>query len=111
MPLDSGGGVFPPEVELRLGGTPLPPRMPETAGAVRTEDPASMVALGGTHSLVLTSSGKVFGFGRLEDDRLGVEWDPVREPLIILSGMYASQQVFMGGQGRVCFYLPVGDVL
>ncbi|CAM9138723.1 unnamed protein product [Laminaria digitata] len=76
FPLDSGGGVSLPEMEVELGDTPLPPRAPVTAAAARTEDPAAMVALGGTHSLVLTSSGKVFGFGRLEDDRLGVEMGP-----------------------------------
>ncbi|CAM9702753.1 unnamed protein product [Ectocarpus sp. 8 AP-2014] len=32
-----------------------------------------MVALGGSHSLVMTSSGRVFGFGRQDDGRLGVE--------------------------------------
>lgn len=68
--------MFPPEVEVGLGETQLPPRVPAT-GAVRRKDPACLVALGGTHSLVLTSSGKVFGFGRLENDRLGVESDPV----------------------------------
>lgn len=44
-----------------------------TAAAVRTKDPATMVALGGSHSLAATSSGKVFGFGRQEHGRLGAE--------------------------------------
>lgn len=96
--------MFPPEIGVGLGGTTLPPSGPVTGGAVRTEDPVSMVALGGSHSLALTSSGKVFGFGRLEFDRLGVEWDPVREPddwipCEVFRGMCSPEQFFVEGRG------------
>ncbi|CBJ31000.1 conserved unknown protein [Ectocarpus siliculosus] len=62
---DSSAAVVPPS----------PPPVAEIGGgpAVRTTDPARMVALGGSHSLVMTSSGRVFGFGRQDDGRLGVE--------------------------------------
>lgn len=40
--------------------------------AVRTRDPVTEVTLGGSHSLVLTASGKVFAFGRQENGRLGM---------------------------------------
>lgn len=49
----------------------------EGGGAVRSEDPVTMVALGGSHSLTLTSSGKVFAFGRQEHGRLGTGTDEV----------------------------------
>lgn len=56
---------------------PLPPP-PEAKGAtVRAVDPATMAALGGSHSLVLTASGKVFAFGRQEYGRLGTGTDEV----------------------------------
>lgn len=95
--------MFPPEIDVGLGGTTLPPSGPVTGGAVRTKDPASVVALGGSHSLALTLSGKVFGFGRLEDNRLGVELDPVRGfgdrfPCNVFRWMFSEEQVFRTGR-------------
>lgn len=69
--VDGSGIVLPPVP------SPAPP-VPVSSGAVRTQDPATMVALGGSHSLVMTSSGKVFGFGRQENGRLGVDVESVR---------------------------------
>ncbi|CAB1099145.1 unnamed protein product [Ectocarpus sp. CCAP 1310/34] len=63
--VDSSAAVVPP--------SPPPVAKIGEGAAVRTTDPASMVALGGSHSLVMTSSGRVFGFGRQDDGRLGVE--------------------------------------
>lgn len=65
---------------VTAGTPPPPPPMASTkvetgngGPAVRTTDPAAMVALGGSHSMVMTASGRVFSFGRQDDGRLGLE--------------------------------------
>lgn len=55
-----------------------PPSSAISAAAVRKEDPVVKVALGGSHSMALTSTGRVFAFGRQEYGRLGVEESLVR---------------------------------
>ncbi|CAM9747810.1 unnamed protein product, partial [Hapterophycus canaliculatus] len=74
------GGQADGPTEPAAVAPPRPPPMASTVAgrvnggpAVRTTDPAAMVALGGSHTLVMTASGRVFGFGRREDGRLGVE--------------------------------------
>eukprot|EP00752_Nemacystus_decipiens_P002865 g2666.t1 len=84
----AGPAVFPPAAKGNgtadglsneaSSSPPLPPPPMKQFGggpAVRTTDPATMVALGGSHSLVMTSSGRVFGFGRQNDGRLGEDGD------------------------------------
>lgn len=81
IPTTNANEFFPKE--RTADGSPKPPLLPSTppptptpmpedgAAAVRDADRATMVALGGSHSLVLTASGKVFAFGRQEHGRLG----------------------------------------
>lgn len=56
----------------------LPVKNVEMDGAARTQDPAIMVALGGSHSLVATASSRVFTFGRQSYGRLGMDVKLVR---------------------------------
>lgn len=93
------GGVFHlgnGDAGVRASQSPAPttpPPPPPVTGEMiaPAKDPATAVALGGTHSLVLTSSGKMYGFGRQEDGRLGADADPVRN----VKSCYVSIYLFI----------------
>ena len=71
----------------------------EADGAVRAADRATMIALGGSHSLVLTASGRVFAFGRQENGRLGVEVDAVRRSVCVCVCVCERLRAYHGGRG------------
>lgn len=68
------------------------------AAAIRRQDPVREVSLGGSHSLVRTASGRVFGFGRTQYGRLGVADDGVSttRPSLDLQLLVGSREEAVG---------------